>query len=63
MALYYVDKERNAFSNHEVHQSGCAHLPSIHQLVFLGDFDNHEDAVKEAEKYFLHVSLCPFCCA
>jgi|YelNatPaOPRAMG01_1025707.scaffolds.fasta_scaffold03655_5 hypothetical protein len=62
MALYYVDKERNEFSMHEVHQSGCDHLPSIHQLVYLGDFEKVDDAVKEAEKYFLHVSRCPYCC-
>lgn len=63
MAKYYVNKQPESTGKHEVHQSGCPHLPSIGQLVYLGEFDSCSEAVMEAEKYFIHVEGCEFCCS
>lgn len=60
--FYYVNKYAEPTGEHKVHQSGCDHLPSISNLVYLGEFDQCADAIREAEKYFIHVNGCTLCC-
>jgi len=62
MALYYVNKVAQINGTHEVHQSGCEYLPNIKNLYYLGEFSDWVEAVLEAEKYFLKVSGCGYCC-
>jgi hypothetical protein len=62
MALYYVNKNAQTTGEHEVHTSTCLFLPSIENRIFLGDFDNCAEAVREAKKYYSNVDGCYYCC-
>ncbi len=52
MATYYVNKQAQSNGDHEVHKSGCTHMPSEENKRYLGSFDNCHDAVREAKKYY-----------
>lgn len=62
MAGYYVNKRAQANGDHEVHKSGCSYLPSSENRKILGYFDNYEDAIREAKKYYGQVNGCYYCC-
>jgi hypothetical protein len=62
MASYYVNRQAQLTGEHEVHRGACEHLPNIKLLYYLGDFDSSDEAILEAEKYFVHVAVCPYCC-
>ncbi|MTK53605.1 hypothetical protein [Paludibacter sp.] len=62
MASYYVNRQPLSTGEHEVHRSDCEHLPNIKNLYYLGNLDSAEEAILEAEKYFVKVKGCEFCC-
>lgn len=62
MASYYVNRLQLSSGEHEVHCGSCEHLPNIKNLYYLGDLDSPEEAFLEAEKYYVHVKGCPYCC-
>jgi len=62
MASYYVNRQPLPTGEHEVHRSDCEHLPNIKSLYCLGSLDTGEEAILEAEKYFVKVKGCEFCC-
>ena len=49
---YYVNKNAQANGDHEVHTASCAFLPDPDNRLYLGDFTNCRDAVKEAKKHY-----------
>jgi len=49
MATYYVNKNAQNNGDHEVHRSGCDHLPEPVNRLHLGDFDRCQPAVREAK--------------
>ncbi len=62
MASYYVNRQAQPTGEHEVHRGSCDYLPNIKVLYYLGDFDTPEEAVLEAEKYYIRVVGCSYCC-
>ena len=61
MAKYYVNKNAQANGDHEVHKLGCTWIPNVENRIYLGEFDNCKDAVKEAKKYYTKVNGCYYC--
>ncbi len=62
MSRYYVNKNAQSNGDHEVHVSGCSFMPLEENRIYLGDFSNCEEAVKEAKKYYTDVDGCFYCC-
>jgi hypothetical protein len=61
MARYYVNKNAQANGDHEVHTTGCEWLPEDENRIYLGDFSNCHDAVREARKHYTQTNGCYFC--
>tara|TARA_R110002033_G_scaffold167528_1_gene206744 strand:- start:18550 stop:18756 length:207 start_codon:yes stop_codon:yes gene_type:complete len=61
MANYYVNMNSQANGDHEVHKSDCSFLPKIENRIFLGNFNNCKEAVKEAKNYYYKVNGCFYC--
>ncbi|GAI41041.1 unnamed protein product [marine sediment metagenome] len=49
---YYVNKNAQDNGDHEVHEEGCEKMPEEENKLYLGDFSNCHDAVKEAKKHY-----------
>lgn len=62
MARYYVNKNAQNNGDHEVHKSGCSYMPDTENRLYLGDFDNCKDAIKEAKKTYSKSNGCYYCC-
>ena len=58
---YYVNENAQPTGEHEVHNSSCKYLPDVNNRIYLGDFTNCKDAVKEAKKHFNNVDGCYYC--
>lgn len=61
MALYYVNKNAQDNGDHEVHVSGCEHMPDVENRKKLGDFASCGPAVTEAKKTYPKSNGCFFC--
>ena len=61
MAIYYVNKNAQSNGDHEVHKSGCEYMPSIENRLYLGDFINCHEAVREAKKHYSQSNGCYYC--
>lgn len=61
MARYYVNKNAQNSGDHEVHRSDCEWLPKEEHRLYLGDFSNCRDAVREAKKYYSQSDGCYYC--
>jgi hypothetical protein len=61
MASYYVNKNAQNNGDHEVHVSGCQFMPIPEHKLYLGDFSNCRDAVREAKKHYYQSNGCYFC--
>ncbi|MGH1364857.1 MAG: hypothetical protein ACRBF0_14955 [Calditrichia bacterium] len=61
MARYYVNKNAQSNGDHEVHTTGCSFMPETHNRIYLGDFSNCQQAVKEAKKYYKQTNGCYYC--
>lgn len=61
MAKYYVNSKAQTTGEHEVHKEGCDYLPAPEHRVYLGDFTNCKEAVKEARKRYSDVDGCYYC--
>ncbi len=59
---YYVNKNAQSNGDHEVHTQNCSYLPIMENRIYLGEFTNCKDAVKEAKKYYTQTNGCFFCC-
>lgn len=57
---YYVNNKAQLTGEHEVHTANCGFLPSDRK--YLGEFNNCDDAVKEAKKTYTKVDGCYYCC-
>jgi len=62
MDAYYVNKNAQSNGDHEVHKSGCPHMPEDKNLIDLGAFDGCQNAVREARKHYDQVDGCGHCC-
>lgn len=61
MMKYYVNKNAQANGDHEVHTANCSFLPKSENRLYLGEFNNCKDAIREAKKYFSQVNGCYYC--
>jgi len=61
MPSYYVNKNAQSNGDHEVHSSGCSHMPDQSNQKYLGNFSNCHDAVREAKKYYPQSNGCYHC--
>ncbi|MFT5823452.1 MAG: hypothetical protein ACI8ZM_004713 [Crocinitomix sp.] len=61
MKKYYVNKNADAKSNHEVHVEGCPYSPRLENRIDLGYFYNCEDAVRAAKKIYRIADGCNHC--
>lgn len=61
MAKYYVNKQAQNNGDHEVHKSGCSHMPSEKNRLNLGSFNNCQDAVRVAKKSYPQSNGCYWC--
>lgn len=61
MAYYYVNKNAQSSGDHEVHKSSCNYLPKEENRIYLGYYNNCEDAIEEAKKYYSQVNGCYHC--
>lgn len=59
MARYYVNNNSQSNGDHEVHVSGCNHMPS--DTSYLGSFTNCKDAVRAAKKIYPTADGCYWC--
>lgn len=50
MPLNYVNKNAQANGDHEVHATGCSFMAESGNRIYLGEFSNCADAVREAKK-------------
>ena len=62
MPYYYVNKNAQAGGEHEVHTTGCQHLPHEGNRVYLGIFQTCGPAKAEARKHYSNVDGCFYCC-
>lgn len=61
MAKYYVNKNAQNNGDHEVHKLGCSYMPKPENRMYLGDFNNCKDAVKESKKTYSKSNGCYYC--
>ena len=61
MARYYVNRNPQANGDHEVHKAGCYYWPSKENLLYLGEFSNCHDAVREAKNHYGKSNGCYYC--
>ena len=61
---YYVEIiSEDGDTNHEIHKEYCVLMPEKDNRLYLGNFTNCEDALREAEKLYQdHVTACSRCC-
>lgn len=62
MERYYVNKNAQNNGDHEVHKENCEWLPDTSNRLYLGQFSNCRDAVKEAKKHYPKSNGCYYCC-
>lgn len=61
MALYYVNRNAQSNGDHEVHKLDCSRLPAEENRIYLGNFNNCRDAVREARRHYTQVNGCYYC--
>ena len=61
MAKYYVNKNAQNSGDHEVHESGCDHMPRPKNMLYLGEFATCFPAVQEAKKHYPQSDGCYYC--
>lgn len=61
MARYYVNKNAQSNGDHEVHKLECSWVPIEKNRIYLGEFSNCKEAVKEAKKHYSKVNGCYYC--
>ena len=59
--MYYVNKNAQDNGDHEVHTSSCAWLPKEENRLYLGTFNNCQDAVTKAKKTYYKSDGCKHC--
>jgi hypothetical protein len=62
MKNYYVNKNKDVDGDHEVHESGCKHMPLAENRTYLGEFSSCSGAVTEAKKTYPTADGCYHCC-
>ena len=61
MNSYYVNRNAQVGSEHEVHKYGCLWLPNEENRIYLGLFSSCHGAVLKACEYYPQVDGCAHC--
>ncbi len=61
MSRYYVNRNAQDNGDHEVHTTGCSHLPDEANRLFLGNFSSCGPAVAAAKKHYPRSNGCYYC--
>jgi hypothetical protein len=61
MTNYIIHINSQTNGDHKVHKITCSILPNPPNRLYLGDFSNCYDAIKEAKKYDPEAESCPLC--
>jgi hypothetical protein len=60
---HYVHTTTDNQGDHEVHEEGCPHMPSLNNRVFLGDYSSCTPAVAETKRRgYSRANGCYWCC-
>jgi len=63
---YYLnpDAQNTPRKEHEVHKEGCYYLSKIRYPIYLGEFTNCADALREAKRLYPTYTIdgCYHCC-
>lgn len=59
MAEFYVTKESQSDTGHQVHRKDCGELPIIDRLRYLGSFATAQAATNKANGIYSPVTKCP----
>lgn len=64
MEKYLINSNAGDKDEHEVHVYSCSYLPDAENQIYLGEFDNCEDAVSKAKSKYPSwiVDGCGHCC-
>ena len=60
MEKYYVNDNAQSNGDHEVHKSGCDHMPG--NRTYLGEFSSCHGAVAKAKTIYSRADGCYHCC-
>ena len=58
---YYLAIRPQTDDFHAVHKNGCPFLPVPEKRIFLGSFNNGNDAALTGLKYYRQVKVCLYC--
>ena len=61
MDRYFVNKQKQANRDHEVHKEGCSKMPKDENRRFLGIFNKCYDAIIEAKREYPTANGCTYC--
>lgn len=60
--LYYVNKNKQANGDNEVHTDACKWLPDQDNRYYLGNYSSCQPAVAEAKRLGYKANGCYYCC-
>jgi hypothetical protein len=63
MKRYYLDLIPKKNGDYELHNEFCLYMPVIINALYIGDFSNEKDALKEALKKQPNTNGCKHCCS
>jgi hypothetical protein len=61
MKFYYLSTESNDEGDFEIHHRECSKIPSFHNRVYLGPFNNGNEALNLARVSNLNSVVCEAC--
>ena len=61
MTKYYLNQNAQENGDHEVHRSNCDYMPNSSNRLYLGEFSNCHEAVREAKKHYHQSNGCYYC--
>lgn len=61
MAKYFVRVKPQFTGYNAVHKENCPFLDGTARKIYLGEFSSSDDAVTEAQRFFLFSKGCSYC--
>lgn len=58
---YFVSIRPQTDGIHSIHREGCPFMPDDAKRIYVGDFDNGDDAHRESKQHFPGSACCRFC--
>jgi hypothetical protein len=61
MKFYYLSAITNNEGDFEIHHRECPRIPSFHDRIYLGPFNNDQEAINQAVKVNAKSIICITC--